>query len=316
MDSIEPEIAVGSVPPGRWAVGVSGGADSVALLSLLRGRSDVSLHVAHLDHETRGQASTDDAAFVAQLAGEWGLACTVARWRQIEPRLPNRLKNPSARYRAGRRVLFRDVVAANALQGVLLAHHADDQAETVMLRLLSRCGVGGLGGMADRSHSAGLLILRPLLRVRREVLREHLRRHNQSWREDASNASDQYARNRVRRLLASREELTPLLLEVADSCRAYGEWVRGNAPRAAGPELEVSVLRDVPSPLAKEAARRWLVNVNVPQEQLTPDAIERLIEMATDAASPPRQHFPGGVLVRRRGGKLFVDDGTVCGGAR
>ena len=309
MDSIEPQVAVAAVPPGRWAVGVSGGADSVALLSLLRGRTDLALHVAHLDHETRGQASTDDAEFVARLAGQWGLAYTVARWREIEPRLPNSLNNPSARYRAGRRLLFRDVVAANALQGVLLAHHADDQAETVMLRLLRRCGVGGLGGMAERSTAGGLLVVRPLLRVRREALRDHLRRQNQAWREDESNASDRYARNRVRRLLAGRPDLTPLLVEVADACRAYGEWVRGNAPAVSGPDLDVAVLRGLPSPLAEEAARRWLVKLGVPHEDVAPGAVDRLIEMATDAASPPRQHFPGGVLIRRRGGKLFVADG-------
>src|SRR5688500_9427462 len=88
MGSTDLTDAVASGPPGGWAVGVSGGADSVALLSLLRARQDLSLHVAHLDHETRGRASTDDAAFVAELAATWRLPCTVARWRDVEPELP------------------------------------------------------------------------------------------------------------------------------------------------------------------------------------------------------------------------------------
>jgi tRNA(Ile)-lysidine synthase len=253
--------------------------------------------------------------FVADLAARWGLPCAVARWREIDRRLPPALKNPSARYRAGRRLLFRDVVEANDLQGIVLAHHADDQAETVLLRLLGRCGVGGLGGMTQSSVSSDVAILRPLLCVRRAGLRDYLRRLDQPWREDESNASDQYARNRVRRLLAARPDLTESLLEVADASRIFADWVRRNATDVAGDSLDLAVLRGLPPPLAKETARRWLVAVKVPHDELTPGALEQLVEMATDAASAPRQHFPGGVLVRRRGGRLFVqrDAGGAVG---
>ena len=81
------QASVSAVPPGPWAVGVSGGADSVALLSLLRQREDVQLHVVHLDHQTRGEASTGDARFVADLAEVWGLPSVVALREQIEPKL-------------------------------------------------------------------------------------------------------------------------------------------------------------------------------------------------------------------------------------
>ena len=299
--------AVASVPPGRWAVGVSGGADSVALLSLLRGRPDLSLHVVHLDHETRGQASTADALFVAELSAKWGLACTVARWRDVEAEVAPDVKNPSARFRAGRRVLFRRVAAAHDLQGVVLAHHADDQAETVLLRLIERSGPMGLGGMAQRSVGGGIVVLRPLLRVRRDALREYLRSQSQSWREDESNASDEYLRNRLRRLLASRPELNASLLEVADASRSLADWVRTAAPWDTPPILDVGLLCDVPPLLARETARRWLAGRRVPRHELTTQVLDRLITMADDAASPPRQHFPGGVLVRRRSGRLFVD---------
>src|SRR3982750_439033 len=99
MGSMELMEAIATVPAGVWAVGVSGGADSVALLSLLRTRADLLLHVVHLDHETRGQDSTGDATFVADLARQWNLPCTVARWRDIEPHLALRrdVNNPSAR---------------------------------------------------------------------------------------------------------------------------------------------------------------------------------------------------------------------------
>src|SRR5689334_21231457 len=94
--------AVAAVTAAAWTVGVSGGADSVALLSLLRHRADVSPHVVHLDHGTRGPARTGDVAFVSALAARRGLPCTVARWRDVAPEVPARLSNPSARFRAGR----------------------------------------------------------------------------------------------------------------------------------------------------------------------------------------------------------------------
>src|SRR5215213_993069 len=89
-----------SPPPGRWAVGVSGGADSVALLELLRGRSDLELTVAHLDHETRAGTSAADATFVRELASRWSLRCLVARRADVESHLNDLSANRSARYRA------------------------------------------------------------------------------------------------------------------------------------------------------------------------------------------------------------------------
>lgn len=307
--------AVSPVPPGAWAVGVSGGADSVALLSLLRRREDLALHVVHLDHETRGQASTGDARFVAELAGRWQLPCTVARWRDVEGEVGPSVRNASARFRAGRWALFRRAVAAHALQGVVLAHHADDQAETVMLRLLRGSGPAGLGGMAPRAVVAGVVVLRPLLRTRRAALRDWLRAGGHAWREDESNDSDKYLRNRVRRALASRLELTDALIEVSDAARELAAWTRRNARRENGPELGVAALRDLPTLLARETASRWLADRGAPGGELTGEVLDRFVLMAADAASPPRQHFPGGVLVRRRSGRLFVE-GAEGNGAR
>ena len=131
-----------AVPSGRWAGGVSGGADSVALLLLLDQRREsepgLFLHVVHLDHQTRGAESTADAEFVRRLAAGRGVPCTIARRDQVEREMTDLPPNPSARYRALRHEVFRRVIAQHRLQGVLLAHHADDQAETVLHRLSLR----------------------------------------------------------------------------------------------------------------------------------------------------------------------------------
>lgn len=351
--------AVSTVPPGAWAVGVSGGADSVALLCLLHDRQldrgDVALHVVHLDHETRGPESAGDAAFVAQLAAGWSLPCTIETRSHIEagmacadatltpeqsvlapPRsvpsetpidparreyaLPPRdgaveqrakagmarlPTNASARYRAARLALFGQVIARHNLAGVLLAHHADDQAETALIRLLRGSGPGGLAGMSASTRIDGVTILRPLLSAAREQLRSFLLARGQTWREDASNESPKYLRNRVRTLLAVRPDLRGRMLEMASAFAELRDWVRQNAP-ALPAQFEVQKLRDIPDLLAREAARRWLTERGAPPEDLSPRVLGRLLTLARDAAAPPRCHFPGALLVRRRRGMIFV----------
>jgi tRNA(Ile)-lysidine synthetase-like protein len=308
--------AIATVPAGPWAVGVSGGADSVALLSLLRDRADLQLVVVHLDHETRGEASTGDAAFVAELAKSWRLPVVVALRSEIEPALANPPANTSALYRACRLELFRRVVNQRKLQGVLLAHHADDQAETVLHRLLRGSPANGLAGMSPRTNVGGLTILRPLLGVRRNQLRQELIDRRQPHREDASNTSDDYTRNRLRKFLATREPLTKALLDLASACAAMKDWVAQASPDLPD-TFPVCKLADLPAPLARESARRWLIAQGSSPDDLASDVLDRLILMAADSATPGISQFPGKLLVRRRRGVVSAagshrirDDGS------
>ena len=197
------------VPPGAWGVAVSGGADSVALLLLLKKLPHLALHVIHLDHETRGEASQLDAEFVRDLAVKLGLPATISLRSEVEKGVPRLPANPSSRYRAARLALFRQVVAAHHLMGVIVAQHQDDQIETIFLRLLRGSGPMGLAGMEAISELGGLQILRPLLDFRSSALRNYLTYIGQPWREDASNASDAYLRNRVRRFSRGDHTLLP-----------------------------------------------------------------------------------------------------------
>jgi tRNA(Ile)-lysidine synthetase-like protein len=297
--------AIEAVPAGAWGVGVSGGADSVALLALLRTRADLKLHVLHVDHETRAGESAADAGFVIELMHQWSLNGSVVRRSSIEKALRMPPANRSARFRAVRLEFFRREVEAHALQGVILAHHADDQAETIFHRLLRGSGISGLVGMSPRNTIGGLVLLRPLLTARREQLRAHLRSVDQPWREDSSNASNQYLRNRIRRVLANNAGLFERLIELSRACRALRGWIRATA-LPLNETFHVSVLQALPEVLADESARAWLAQRGVPRGELAPDVIARLIEMANDAASPARQHFPGRVLVCRRRGVIGV----------
>jgi hypothetical protein len=211
-----------------------------------------------------------------------------------------------------RRWLFAEVANTHQLDGVLLAHHADDQAETVMQRLLRGSGVRGLRGMAERSvqkvDGQRLVLYRPLLSVRREELREYLRERGEEWREDSSNRSAKYFRNRLRGVLAEQVELGKAMLELERSCQQLSKWVAANSPTLGNP-FKVSEMWNVPGILAREMGREYLRGCGCPGEEITPRAVERLMEMANDAATPARQVFPGNVYLRRTQGKISRQPG-------
>ncbi|HUM36703.1 MAG TPA: tRNA lysidine(34) synthetase TilS, partial [Anaerolineae bacterium] len=141
-------------PGDSVVVGVSGGPDSVALLDLLR-RSEVSPHVAHLHHGARGADADADADFVVALASRWGLPCTVGR--ADVPALAQReglaFEEVARRVRYG--FLLQTAQEARA-RSVAVGHHADDQAETVLMHLLRGAGLAGLRGMAPITSFAAL----------------------------------------------------------------------------------------------------------------------------------------------------------------
>src|SRR6478609_3462356 len=152
----------------RWLVGVSGGADSVALLHLLAAEGFRKAVVCHLDHGLRGRASAEDAKFVKRLAEKLGLHCEVGR-ADVRGRMLARGESLETAARNARHDFFAACARNHRCPRVLLAHHADDQAETVLWNLLR--GSHGLKGMRDTQllvTEAGvkLELIRPLLGIR------------------------------------------------------------------------------------------------------------------------------------------------------
>ncbi|HLG65149.1 MAG TPA: tRNA lysidine(34) synthetase TilS [Ktedonosporobacter sp.] len=189
---------------GTVVVAVSGGADSLCLLHLLlqlcgpgKHFPAVELHVAHLDHRLRGAASAQEAAAVAHLAHAWGLPCTIGRvdvpaLAQTERRS---IEDASriARYRFLREVAQGRLIA--------VAHHRDDQVETLLLHLLRGGGIDAMIGLQPRQQD----IIRPLLPISHADTAAYCRSHNLVPVEDLSNADPRFLRNRI------RHELVPLL---------------------------------------------------------------------------------------------------------
>ncbi len=186
-------------------VGVSGGADSVCLLFLLKTFSKVlgiTLSVIHIEHGIRGKESQKDAAFVENLCREWNLPCRVER-RDI-PALSKEWK--CSEEEAGRRVRYEVFQREKEMLGadrIAVAHNRDDQAETILWNLVRGSGLTGLGGIRPIRGE----IIRPLLILTRTEIEEILKKEGVSWREDASNQELTYTRNRI------RKKILPLLKE-------------------------------------------------------------------------------------------------------
>jgi tRNA(Ile)-lysidine synthase len=173
---------------GRVGVAVSGGADSVALLHILRGLwSD--LVVLHVNHHLRGEESDGDEAFVRELAQSLDLPIAV------EHAIPG-AGNLEQEARRGRRGFFLRCRDELRLERVALGHTRSDQAETVLFRLLRGSGLTGLAAMRPATEEG---FIRPLLGIGREEVRRWARETGLLWREDSSNADLRFSRNRLRR---------------------------------------------------------------------------------------------------------------------
>jgi len=206
------ELDTAQLRPGlRLCVGVSGGADSVALLRALAQRAvelGLVLQVVHLHHGLRGSEADGDLEFVRNLAGRLGLTFHEKRidTAAAASRLPG--KPAETIEEAARRVRyawFRELMASGEVDAVATAHTLDDQAETVLAKFLRGAWTEGLSGIYPRLEYPEGAILRPLLGTTRAEIEAYLSESGQSWREDSSNRQLTFTRNRI------RHELLPLL---------------------------------------------------------------------------------------------------------
>jgi tRNA(Ile)-lysidine synthase len=255
--------------PGQHAgVAVSGGADSVCLLHVLLELApqwDLRLSVLHLNHGLRGEESRQDERFVRELAARLGLTATV---RAVDVAASS--DNLEQAAREARLAFFRQQLAGGNIARIAVGHTRNDQAETVLFRFLR--GSGGAGLAAIRPVTADGIV-RPLLGVGRAEVEQYLRERGIAWREDSSNASLQFARNRIRHQLLPQlaREWNPAIGEslnrAADWALAEEEyWAAEIGRLAAGHLVErvgaviarVDGLRGLPLAAARRLVRHAL----------------------------------------------------------
>jgi tRNA(Ile)-lysidine synthase len=187
---------------------ISGGRDSVALLHLLREAGFTQLILCHLNHGLRGKESIDDAAFVRRMAKKLGLKCEIETEDVAALAEKSRVSTETAAREARHAFLLR-MAEKYDVWVVLLAHHAEDQVETILANLCRGTGLAGLAGIhAVQRLDSGLHLVRPLLQVRRSEIDRYLKSKRFKFREDSSNTSPKHRRNRV------RHEALPLLNDI------------------------------------------------------------------------------------------------------
>jgi tRNA(Ile)-lysidine synthase len=315
----------------RVVVAVSGGADSVALLlgveELLRGgRLNLKVTVAHLDHGLRGEAGREDARWVRALAEGLRFEFTQGR-ADVGERV---LRTGDNLEQAARRARYEFLAAAAekcVASVVLVGHTMDDQAETVLLRLLRGSGAEGLGGMEPtRALAPGILLARPMLGwARRAETEKYCRERGAEFRSDEMNEDEGFARVRVRRkLLPLMESFNPravlaiaraaeLLREDASALRdAAGELLRaageeegdgGGAASVTG-SLSVDVLRSAPAALRRRALRLWLTKGRGDLRRVEMVHLLGVEKLLAGERGGRRAELPGGGYVELRRGRL------------
>ncbi len=237
-----------ALTPGlRVAVGLSGGADSVALLRVLAERRrelGLVVHAAHLHHGLRGAEADADRDFCFDLAERLSLPFHEARLDTSSSAQPDSATGKAAETieEAARRLRygwFRELMASGVVDAVATAHTRDDQAETVLAKFLRGAWTEGLAGIHPIVGFPEGQILRPLLRTTRMEIEAYLGGQGQSWREDSSNRHLTFTRNRIRHELLPRlEEWNPRLREhlaqMAELAREEEAWWDGEVARVAG----------------------------------------------------------------------------------
>ena len=271
--AVDRSLRATGMPPrsSTVVVGLSGGADSVALLDALaslRRRRGFRVVAAHLDHGLRA-GSADDAAFCAELCRALDVPLRVGR-ADVRGRAARERGGLEQAARRERYAFLRRAREEESAFAIAVAHTRDDQAETLLLRLLRGAGATGLAGMRPRTAD----VVRPLLAVSRDEVLAYLRERGLAWREDPSNADLAPRRNRVRHELipyleerfnpgvrASLARTASVLAEEAAHLRGEAEALVAATAREEDGALVLrrSALAEAPTAIARTAIRQALV---------------------------------------------------------
>ena len=292
----------------RAGVAVSGGADSVCLLEVLRElapRWDLRLTVLHLDHGLRGEESRQDAEFVCALAARLGLPFVLER-AALDPASGN-LEEAA---RDARLAFFRGQLAAGAVDLVALGHTRSDQAETVLFRFLRGAGTAGLAGIRPVTGDG---IVRPLLVVTRAETEAFLRARGIAWREDSTNQSARFARNRIRHSLLPQlaREWNPALEETlaktADWALAEEAYWKEETQRLAAGCLRheggavvarAQAIAHLPLAAARRLVRHAIERAKGDLRAIGLDHVDRALELARSPKGHGRVQAPGVGITR------------------
>jgi tRNA(Ile)-lysidine synthase len=298
-------------------VAVSGGLDSNALahalLEITREKC-LKVSIGHVNHGLRGDESEADQRSVSQLADQLGVPAFSRRVEPARLRVGRSSRERPTLQEAARTLRYRalrEMAVEGGCQHVATAHNANDQAETVLLRVFRGSGPDGLGGIPERSSDG--VVVRPLLRVSRTEIEAYAAQRGFSWREDRSNTSVAYARNRLRlRWLPGlagdfNEQLLMAVGNLAEAQRRDSEWIGALVEREAAMRFtpkgcwlrtRAEDWDELPEALARRLAR-WGLRRCGGERDATRVHLERMLAFLRTARSGARLELPGGTRLER-----------------
>lgn len=299
------------------ALAVSGGPDSTALMLLAaQWEGPVKFSVLTVDHGLR-RDSRDEAREVVKRGGALGLAAHRLAWKEAKPKSALQARAREARYR-----LMAQWCARHDADGIVTAHTLDDQAETLLMRLARGSGIDGLAAMAGETVIFGVRVLRPMLEVSRQRLREFLISRGQGFFEDPSNADPAFERIRIRQagellfqlglkpgalaLTARRLARARQALELAADeveARLVAFQAEGHAI------VDLALFQKAPEEIRLRLLARLLVRIGGASQPAQLEEIERLNEWLK--AGHGQARTLGGCRVHRRSKSLII--GRECG---
>ncbi len=307
-------------PADRVVVGVSGGADSIVLLDLLAKLQEelaLTILVVHVNYGLRGEESDDDEKFVGELAKKYGTKFKVKQYHPHPEPSPvegegNKKKNFQSEARDFRYDFFNKIDANK----IALAHHADDQVETILLHLIRGSGSDGLEGM---SHKSGKIV-RPLLKFKKEELLKYAKENGLSFREDSSNKTSKYARNLLRNeilpiLKRENPNLTDHVTKTAQIIRDEGdvlnEIVAGVIEEICQERdgcitFDRSGFADLHKAIKRRVIRSIFKRINGSSKDLLSDHVERIIQISDGGEKEGFYSLPNDLEFRREADDLMI----------
>ena len=294
-------------------VGVSGGIDSVVLmyaLHQLKNRLGIQLHIAHLNHQFRGEEAARDAEFVRQFAKQLDIPCTIES-QDVPAFIRRKQLSPQDAARQVRYKFFDSLAKDIHARKIATAHNADDQAETVLLGIIRGVGIHGLGGIQPIHEQR---IIRPLLRTTREQIETFARTEGLKYVFDSSNASRKYLRNAIRLDLLPllKRDFTPAIVT---RLTAYAQLFQEDAffiDKIAkeryinickgiyhGIQIELTRFAQQETTIQREIIYKAFEEVTGSRHELETKHARAVVELFTKKESGKRLCLPGKVIARR-----------------
>jgi len=305
-------------------VGVSGGPDSIALLHALHVLAcdeDWNVLAVHVNHQLRGEESEEDERYVREFCSRHGIAFEAVRV-DVNGVVRQQGGNRQSVARQLRMEAFERIAGEKGVRKLALAHHADDQVETILMRLLRGTGPSGLVGMEPVRKWKHLSVIRPFLSFSRQEIEEYCENHHLHPRFDSSNRSKDYTRNRIRLELIPilhdynprfKEALLGLWEIVREEEQVWREWTRRAMEQTRicqDPHrvvLDVSSFLHLPVALQRRIVKLILSYLwNEENHEATLDSVERVRRLAEHETPSARVDLPGGITAEREYGRLAV----------